>query len=429
MKGDNFKLINGSTVVIIGGGPAGASAGIKLLKEGKKKGLNINVFIFEGKDFTYHYNQCVGVLSYPIREIFDNILEIPFPEDLIRREILGYDLYSMYKELELHGEKGTYATRRILFDRFMLHTAQLLGAHIIRTRVTDLEFNNSDSVHVYTEGGFVRADVVVGAFGLDDGMANILEHASKHTIGYTKPTKVLETIITKIHIDRDILQDRFESKIHAFIPLGLNNLEFGAITPKGDHIIINIAGKHITSKDMDAFLEYAPVKNMLYNIRFSDLDYYKGKFPIKPAKGIIGNRFVAVGDATGWVRPYKGKGINIALETGAKAADIMIKDGFSKDSLELYPAAFKHLKADFFYSKLFRSLVVLSIKTGFVEHVLEMAEDDPSLKESLFMVVSGEGTYRKVIKNILSPKEFVSLSYNFIKNLFRRVQKLKNATE
>ena len=225
MKGDNFKLINGSTVVIIGGGPAGASAGIKLLKEGKKKGLNINVFIFEGKDFTYHYNQCVGVLSYPIREIFDNTLEIPFPEDLIRREILGYDLYSTYKELELHGEKGTYATRRILFDRFMLHTAQLLGAHIIRTRVTDLEFNNSDSVHVYTEGGFVRADVVVGAFGLDDGMANILEHASKHTFGYTKPTKVLETVITKIHIDRDILQDRFESKIHAFIPLGLNNLE------------------------------------------------------------------------------------------------------------------------------------------------------------------------------------------------------------
>ncbi len=426
MKNDNLKIIDGSTIAVIGGGPAGSAAAIKLIKEAGGKGIKIKVIIFEGKDFDRHYNQCVGVLSYPIREIFERNLDMRFPEHLIKREISGYVLHpSDNSTLELSGERGTYATRRILFDRFMLAAAQELGADVIRSRVTDTEFNGSGIVKVYTEDGFLKADAVVGAFGLDDGIAGVMEHASRHAFAYKRPPKVLDTLVAKAHIDLNMMQEIFGSRIHAFIPLELKKIEFGAITPKGDHIIINIAGRNLTSVDMDNFLGYPPVRGLIKGLNLAGLDYYKGKYPIRPAGGIIGDRFAAVGDATGLIRPYKGKGINVALETGAKAAEIMINNGISASALSAYPQAFDHLRADFFYGRLFRLLVILSIKTGFVERVMAMAQSDPYLRDVLFKVVSGEGTYHDIVHEIFSMKEFAALGYNFFRHLPLAVFKAK----
>ncbi len=422
MKNDNLKIVDGSTIAVIGGGPAGSAAAIKLIKEAAKKRIKVNVVIFEGKDFDHHYNQCVGVLSHPIVEIFERDLEMPFPGHLIKREISSYMLYSSGGgALELSGERGTYATRRILFDRFMLGTAQELGAQIVRSRVTGIEFDRDTGVKVYSEDRFLRADAVVGAFGLDDGIADALEQSSRHSFCYQRPPKVLDTLVAKTHLDMDILQQRFGSRIHAFIPLELRNIEFGAITPKGDHIIINIAGRNLTSGDMDKFLGYAPARSLLKDLSLDGIDYYKGKYPIRPAHGIIGDRFTAAGDATGLIRPYKGKGINVALETGAKAAEVMIRNGISATDLAAYPAAFDHLRADFFYGRLFRMLVMVSIKTGFVEQVISMARGDQRLKNVLFKVVSGEGTYREVIRELAGLKELSRLGYRFFRHLPSRM--------
>jgi flavin-dependent dehydrogenase len=51
MENDKLKIVEGSTIAVIGGGPAGSAAAIKLKKEAARKGIGINVVIFEGKDF------------------------------------------------------------------------------------------------------------------------------------------------------------------------------------------------------------------------------------------------------------------------------------------------------------------------------------------------------------------------------------------
>ncbi len=419
MESDNFKIVNGSRIAIIGGGPAGTSCAIRLLNEAKKRNLKVRVIIFEPKDFNIHYNQCVGVLSPPIEEIFEEMLGIKFPAELIKREIKGYRIYTDKGEpFEIRRGEGTYATRRILFDRFMLEKAEEAGAEIINSRVTGIEFYNGDEVRIYSEGNFIRVDAVVGAFGLDEGTAGVIEKASEKTFRYRMPGKALDTIITKKHIDKSIIEGHLNSEIHAFLLKDLKRIEFGAITPKGDHIIMNIAGRNVTSMDMDLFLSNPEVKKFLGEIDLSGLDYFKGRYPIKPADGIIGDRFVAVGDATGWIRPYKGKGINVALMTGAKAAEVMVNSGISRYDLVTYVRTFEDLRRDYIYGKIFRALLLFSMRTGFIRRILSMKNMPPQLEEAIYMAVSGEGSYYEILKRIFSTRSMGALIVNFFNHLF-----------
>lgn len=416
MKGDNIKIQNGSRIAIIGGGPAGTSCAIKLLKEAEKKNLKLKVIIFEPKDFNVHYNQCVGVLSPPAEELFEKYLGIAFPSELIKREIKGYAVHTGGgKTLELMSSEGTYATRRILFDRFMLETAKKHGAQVINSRVTGVEFYKGEEVRVYSEGCFMRVDALVGAFGLDEGAADMIEKSSRKSFRYIRPSRSLDTIITKIHVDKEIIENRIGSMIHAFLFNNSRKIEFGAITPKGDHIIINIAGRGVTSMDMDRFLAREQVKEMLGEINVSALDYFKGRYPIKPSRGIIGDRFVAVGDATGWIRPYKGKGINVAIETGVRAAEVMIECGISYDDLKMYVQSFKKFEGDYIYGKLFRTLVLFALRTGFINEIVKIAPKVDGIKEAVYGAVSGEMSYYEILKRIFSLNSLKMLVLNFFK--------------
>lgn len=420
MRNENLRLVDGSKVAVIGGGPAGTSCAIKLLKEAEKKGLKLKVIIFESKDFNVHYNQCVGVLSPPVEEIFEKFLGIGFPTELIKREINGYNVYTDGGErIELKSGIGTYATRRILFDRFMLETAKKHGAEVINSRVTDIEFYNGEEVRIYSEGRFMRVDAVVGSFGLDEGTAELFERSSRKSFKYKRPSKALDTVITKIHIDKEIIENKLMSMIHAFLLNNFRKIEFGAITPKGDHIIINIAGRNVTSLEMDIFLNQDVIRGILGEIDVSQLDYFKGRYPIKPAKGIVGDRFVAVGDATGWIRPYKGKGINVAILTGAKAAEVMINSGISRDDLMSYVKTFEDFQRDYIYGKIFRTLLLFSLRTGFIREIVTIKNMPEKLRDAIYMAVSGEGSYYEILKKILSPDSFLTITNNFLKFILR----------
>ncbi len=92
-------------------------------------------------------------------------------------------------------------------------------------------------------------------------------------------------------------------------------------------------GKDIDALLMDTFLNYPPVRQILPGDSEFDkkgLHYFKGKFPISIAKKFYGHRYVLVGDAAGLVRPFKGKGINSAIQSGVDAASVMMNEGITK---------------------------------------------------------------------------------------------------
>lgn len=428
MSGEH-RLVNGSVVVIIGGGPAGCSCAIKLHQMAEERGIDLKIVLFEGKDFDLHYNQCVGVLSPPIEKILAQELSMSIPHELIKRKILGYFISSGKSEILLRsseGEDPTYAIRRAKFDKFFLDEVKNRGVEVIQGRVTDLEFIDRKSgceVKAYSESGTITADVIVGAFGLDEGSLHMLEDSTWNRGRYVRPRMVMHTFITKVHpTSPEFINDKLGDIIHAFLLSSLPKIEFGAITPKGDHIIINIAGEHVTSVDFENFLRHPAVAKFLPPAReqIDQLVSYKGHFPTSPARNPYGDRYVAVGDSTGWLRPFKGKGITTAVMTGISAAKAMINHGISKSSLDAYAAECEYLTNDYPYGSLARFGSNLSLKTDFYDFLIEYAKKEGRLSKIFYDSVSGHRSYKDIIFEKGNFRLFAKLGAKFIGNIVRR---------
>ena len=407
---DLGPLRNGGTAVVIGGGPGGTAAAIAIKHRAQGLGRSIHVIIVEGKQFVgeLHHNQCAGVLSPPIAEILENELEIPFPHHLTQRDIRGYVLHTPQRQIVLDGEAETSAAvRRVQFDAYMLEAACERGVELTQARVTDLEFH-PDRVVVYTESSQLTADVVIGAFGMDEGTASLFHRA----VGYRSPPS-LSSVVTKYHPSEAGLC-AFGDRIHAFLP-ATPRIEFGAVTPKGNHLTINIAGQAADANLMDAFLSFPEVRRVLPSLEDSDqshpndLCYYKGRFPSGLAHNFTGDRFVMVGDAAGLVRAFKGKGVTSAIQTGIRAAQVILEGGISQDAFRAYLAANQDILEDLPYGRFMRLLTITTSRFGLMNTALIAAETDPGLRQALFNAVSGASPYQPVLRSSLSPRTLWAL--------------------
>jgi len=408
-----------SIIVIIGAGPAGSSCAIKLKKLALQRGINPRIILYEGKRFEKksYYNQCLGVLSPPLGKIMEDDLGVAFPWHIIQKEINGYYIYSDHNVLKLSGEhEPSYACRRVEFDNYLFQKAKEMGIEIIPARVTDLDFG-LDGVMVYSESNNIKADAVIGAFGLDDGMAKIFER----TTSYCQP-QFLSSIVTKIH-PGDKAMNEFGTYLHAFLPSSLPQVEFGAITPKGNHLSLNIAGKKVDADMMDKFLRHPAVRKALPDDLegfIPQLYYFKGKFPTLPAKSLYGDKYVMVGDAAGLNRPFKGKGINSAVITGIKAAETIINHGISKGAFQKYQKNCSELTDDIPYGKFLRFLTIQSSKFTLLDGVFETAKEEKALRRAFFNIVSGQETYKKTWSEIRNFRFLLRTVFKSIVNRFFR---------
>ncbi len=140
----------------------------------------------------------------------------------------------------------------------------------------------------------------------------------------------MKTFVTRFDFPKEQLDQSYDKRIYPFLIASLKHVRFGAITVKDDHIVVNVAGEKITSLNLNEFLGLKKVIDILPPGIRENMKYFSGKFPSSPARKPFGDRYVTVGDATGWLRPLKGKGINLAAITGINAAKVMIAEGYSK---------------------------------------------------------------------------------------------------
>jgi flavin-dependent dehydrogenase len=406
MTSTTDRLPDEGRVVIIGGGPGAIACALTLQRMAAQIGRRVHITLLEGKQFAgdRHYNQCAGVLSPPLPRLLEEQLGVPFPHHLSRGRIPGYVLHAANQQILLEdtGELAI-ALRRIQFDAYMLECALRRGIHLIAARAVDLEFH-VDRVVVYTENAPVEADVVVGAFGLDPGSAAMFSR----TVAY-RPPQALSSVVTKYHPGADGMA-AFGPYIHAFLSAD-PHIEFGAITPKGNHLTINIAGSRVDVNLMQAFLNDPMVRTVLPNLEHSgmhdsnDLRFFKGYFPCSLARGYYGDRYVMIGDAAGLVRAFKGKGVTSAVMTGIRAAQTILQVGISQAAFEHhYQPANHDIISDLPYGRGMRVLTILFARSGLFRAVLQAAQQEPTTRSALFNAVSAHASYRHVLAQMLHPR-------------------------
>jgi flavin-dependent dehydrogenase len=404
-------LHEGGHVVIIGGGPGGAACALALSRLTNQMGKHLKITILEGKQFAgeHHYNQCVGVLSLPLPSLLEDQLGVPFPYHLSQGEIQGYILHTDKEQIKMTGdEKTSIALRRVQFDAYMLEMVKQRGIRIIPARAVDLEFH-SENVLVYTESKPQECDVVVGAFGMDEGSAALF---ARHTA--YRPPQALSSVVTKYHPDSKRMA-AFGPYIHAFLP-SHPRIEFGAITPKSKHLTINIAGRSVDVTLMQVFMNQLAVRSVLPNLTHAgqynqnDLRFFKGRFPFSLAQHYYGDRYVMVGDAAGLVRAFKGKGVTSAVLTGIRAAETILKAGFTRQAFHNhYRLANQDITHDLPYGRGMRLLTILLSRYGLLDPVLNAARQDPNLQSALFDAISARTTYRQVLIRTLHPNSILAI--------------------
>jgi flavin-dependent dehydrogenase len=402
-----LRLRDDARVAIIGGGPGGASCALRLLQESARRGMRLRVLIYEPKQFPRQHNPCMGVLAPPTAEILREQLRVELPPALVKRTIKGYRLHSDANEIELRApttEEPALMVSRSEFDELLLERARAAGAEVIGDRVTGLEFhpeNLEHPVRVYSEGESRSADMVVAACGLDDGLLSVLEQVSPPGARYKRPRETMHSIIVRLACDERYVEKRLGGQIHAFLLSDLPRIEFGAITPKQDHVLVNVMGRRVTSIDMEDFLLHRKVRTLLPRFDLQRLDFYEGHAPVRHARHVSWDRFVAVGDATGWLRPFKGMGITTAMQTGIAAADVMLERGIDAIALAAYARRTLELTEDHRHGRLLRQLLHAGMDFRMIDGLIELAKTNRDLYAILYAVISGRGSYRRITHELL----------------------------
>jgi hypothetical protein len=158
--------MDGSRVVIIGGVREAQLQLFRLLLERQK-------FADER-----HHNQCAVCFHHRSLTLGKKVM-CPFLT--ISAAINGYILHTDRRVVTLDGDADpSLALRRVQFDASCSN--RTAAGLMLSARATDLEFHD-DRLVIYTESEPLEADVVVGAFGLDEGTAAIFTR----TVDYRSP--------------------------------------------------------------------------------------------------------------------------------------------------------------------------------------------------------------------------------------------------
>lgn len=403
-----------SRVGIIGAGPAGCAAAIMLKKLSREKGRETEVLLFgEKKD-----KPCVGVLSPPLSELLKK-LDVTLPDDMEKVVIHSYLLHgekeSVHLEHEEKEKESTLSIERAKFDEVLLNKAVSLGVTHIPENATDLNILK-DTCLIHTPRSTKRCDVIIGAFGLNNETFDLLE---KRILNFRRPD-VLESIIANVKADDALIRSRIGETLHVFLLRGHKRLEFAAVTPKKDHMLINVAGTKIGEDDLFFFLSKPYAKALLKDIPATSISTSKGSFPVSLANNFYADRFILIGDSSGLVRPYKGKGINTAISAGVMIAEMMLDKGISKKAFERFYRKNSNLIEECFYGWHLRTFLKVGVKLRLIDPVIKLGRMDLRLYWALYNIVSGSRSYKDTVKDALSLRLLLRLARSVITYPFNK---------
>jgi flavin-dependent dehydrogenase len=440
---EQYILEDGSNIAVVGGGPTGSFFTIFALKMAKMVGKELNITIFDPKDFTKDgsggCNRCGGAISELLVQTLA-VEGINLPDSVVQKGINSYNLHtnhgSVYIATPTHektiatvyrggGPKGIIGKDKESFDKFLLDMAVKEGAIHNPIRIDRIEYSNKRPVLFSKNQKIQEADLVVGAFGVNSTASKIFEDIG---FGYKKPDTIT-TAIAEISFDKSIISEHFGNSIHLFL-LPIKNIKFAAMIPKGTYVTLCILGKNMNVNTVKEFLGNPVVKSVLpktvnYELNCRCLP----KMNVRAPKIPFTDRVVMCGDA-GSTRLFK-DGLGAAYMMGKAAAKTVVFQGVSKQHFKkYYHPVYKSIIIDNWFgtylytiTDLYRKYKILTKGMLAVVRDEQRGPNDPKrLSSILWDMFTGNERYKNIFCTAISLPMHVNIWREFAKILIGRGQ-------
>jgi len=434
VKSRDLVLRNGSRIVVIGAGPAGVFFADRAMELARKRGLDISIQLFDGKDFTQSgpkgCNLCAGVIS---ETLVNNLKSrgIVLPEEKVQRKIDGYYLQMRAGGFELkhpqhaqrimtvyrgNGPRVSSQSENVSFDDYLLEGVLKKGPTVIKKPVKQilLPKENGDRVRIIfgidKHESTIDADLVVGAFGLITHMMDMMKNLN---FGY-RPPRMLNAQNIEIGLEQEYIEKHFGNNIFAFNWSTSKGMLVAGIIPKRDYITVNLIGeKDMRKNEMLEFLDLFVTHKLLpanWN-RNVNMCHCSPRIAVSAAKKPYTNRLVIIGDAS-CSRYYK-NGIESAFVTAQIAAQTAFNIGISESAFKrgYFKSIKKVIIRDNYYGRILFRLNDFVTGHNFLSKVLlRMVMDEEKRSKSshmrsvLWNMYTGNIPYKSIFINLLHPR-------------------------
>ncbi len=369
-------------VIIVGGGPAGATLGREACKAGLK------TIILDKKPFP-RYKPCGGAISNRTAALL-NIDINEAIEDTVDTVLITYK----YKEPILYKAPVSFASMvmRDKFDTLLIEKAMEEGCEFMPScNVIDISIDD-DGLQIKTEKDDICGKVLVGADGVNGSV-------SKLTGLYWK-RRLAVALESEIPIDPNTLEEE-RGRVH--VDYGNVPRGYGWVFPKKDHVSVGIGTFTQGVKNLkELFFLFLEKKGL--NVNSASLQVYGHPIPIPDWKRpLTSDRVILIGDAAGLADPFSGEGILYAVKS-AQIALSSILEGFNKGDFKFAS-----------YQELIKEEIMTELKTAkAISNIFYLAprlfhkafKRDVRILDNFFQIVAGNHTYDKLHTYLTSNEEF-----------------------
>ena len=425
MAEKGLQLDDGSRVGVIGGGPAGSFFSIFLLDLADRMGVDIQVDIYEPRDYTRPgpagCNMCGGIIS---ETLVQNLAAegINLPPTVVQRGIDSYmlhmDVGSVRIETPLQesrigavyrgpGPRDLKEIKWGSFDGFLQNLAIEKGANVINQRVDEILWAGDLPQVKIRKGEPHTYDLVTISVGVNTASRKLFANLD---FDY-EPPKTTKTFIQEYYLGEEQIQEVMGSSMHVFL-LDLPRLEFAAIIPKGDYVSVCLLGEDIDKELISNFMSSTEVKNVFppawdFDARSCNCS---PRINISGARQPYDDRIVFIGDS-GVTRLYK-DGIGAAYRTAKSAATTAVLQGISaEDFKEYYWPACRKIEIDNMVGQMmFMVTRIIQGQQIARRAVLRMTANEQKKADSkkrmsmvLWDMFTGSAPYKDIFVRTLSP--------------------------
>lgn len=442
-QANNLVLEDGSNIAVVGGGPSGSFFTYFALDFADRFGLEINIDIFEAKDFTVcgsaGCNHCGGIVSESLIQTLSTE-GIVLPSRVIRR---GIESYSMHVEqgttiidtplqeqriasvFRGFGPKGSTGSEFDSFDNYLLNLCIQKGANKIHDKVKHVS-RTEDKVLIKTKDSFEKEyDLVVGAVGLNKQTFDLFKNVCNSFV----PPKTTRTYISEIYMDSKLIDEYFGDSMHVFL-LNLPHIKFGALIPKGSYITLVLLGSNINKKIVSDFLNTKTVKKCFPEGMNIETLLHCQCYPyinVHGAKSAFADRVIIIGD-TSSSKLYK-NGIGAAYTTAKAAAKTSVFDGISEAVYKkYYNPVCNELDTDNLVGKFIFAVTTIIQKSAILKRgMLSLVKAEQKrvghqrkMSSVLWDTFTGSAPYRNIFIRFMNPKLLMQFIWHIIISAFSK---------